>query len=91
MRARGGPPVNVPQPAQTFYLPTALKIVSMWLLPFFSIAVAFIWLAATLQDQGVRWASKVCLSSWGLCGYSDWLLAAAGIALAAFVFSRKTV
>jgi hypothetical protein len=61
----------------------------MWILPLFSVAAGFIWLSATLQDQGFRWASQVCISSWGLCGFSEWLLVAAGVSLVAYLFHRR--
>jgi hypothetical protein len=62
----------------------------MWTLPLFSIAAGFVWLSATLQARGFGWASSVCVSSWGLCGYAEWLLALAGLALAAYVLKRNT-
>jgi hypothetical protein len=60
------------------------------ILPLVAIGAGFIYLAGTLEAQGVYWAYRVCRTSWGLCRYSDWLLLVSGIIFVSyFVLNRN--
>lgn len=64
----------------------------MWIVvPIFAVGAGFLYLARTLETQGFYWAYRVCRQTWGLCGYSEWLLLVAGLLLVSyFILGRRT-
>jgi hypothetical protein len=61
------------------------------MLPVLALGAAFLYLAKTLETHGIYWAYRVCGSAWGLCGYSEWLLVAAGFLFLSYFFLSRNV